>query len=217
MPATTVTVNRDQVLLSLGQLSSTVADREGALRVVGSLMQASVMRTFREEGSPAGSWPGLAASTRKKKGYTAGHKLLVLTGRLRNSITYWIENGQLTIGTNVVYAAVQQYGSADRLGGSIGAQAKIPGRESRVSAYDSMRAIPFRRFGRDQRTGKDGKARSVRVREQGPANARKVHTQAHGRHQNIPARPFLVIRPEDPGRFVSGIEAYLRGSKAVSR
>ena len=206
--STSVTINRDQILIALGSLGGAVADVGAMLRIMGELMRTSIAQTFRDEGSPAGSWPALAESTRKKKGYSAGHKLLVLTGRLRNSISYAVESNQLTIGTNVVYAGVQQYGSADR-GGSIGPQAKIAGRESKVSAYDYLRVIPFRRYGKDQRAGTDGKKRNVRVRAQGPDRAASVHVGDHSRHQNIPARPYLVFRPEDPDRFVAGIDAYL--------
>ena len=112
---------------------------------------------------------------------------------------------------------MHQHGSADRLGGSIGAQAKIPDRGVKVGAYDSLRVQTFRRHGTDQRVDKNGRTYKVRVREQGASNATRFGVRAHERHQNIPARPFLVFRPEDPGRFVQGLEAYLRGrAKAVA-
>lgn len=213
MPGVSITVNQGELLISLGDLRRRVDDRTTALQIVGNLMYASVMKTFRQEGSPAGSWPELAESTKKKKGYTAGHKLLVLNARLRDSITFWVEGDTVTIGTNVVYAAVHQYGSSDRQGSQAGGGPKLNRDHVKVSAYDSLRVRAFRQYGRDSRIGKDGKTRSVRVRAQGPDNATRFQVGEHQHHQNIPARPFLVIRPEDPGRFLSGINAYLRTGK----
>jgi phage virion morphogenesis protein len=159
-----VKTDNQTVLAGLDETRAAVADYGAMLSIAGELMRGSVAKTFRAEGSPAGSWPRLAASTMKKKGYTAGHKLLILSGRLFGSISYVVSGNTLTVGTNVVYAGVHQYGSADRRGGSIGPQAKL-----------------------------------------------KDRADKRGRHQNIPARPFLVFRPEDPGRIMEGFEAYLSG------
>lgn len=194
---TTITVREDQVLISLGLVEGRVADRDGILNIVGVYMYQSLKKTFREEGSPAGSWPKLAESTKKKKGYTAGHKLLIGKGDLFTSIRAVVANGVLIFGTGLAYAAVQMYGSADRSGGSIGAQARIAGRSVKVKAHGRMRSI---------KVDKD----TPRVRIQSKVSG-------HDRFQNIPARPYLVIRPEDPGKWVSGIDAYLgSGRKAVS-
>jgi phage virion morphogenesis protein len=233
MPGTSITITQDALLISLGDLQRRVDDRDQALRIVGNLMYASVRRTFRDEGSPAGSWPALAASTLQKKGYSAGHKLLILSARLRNSITYWVEGDTVTVGTNVKYAAVHQYGSADRLGGSIGPQARIDGRGVQVGAhsFERLREIRYKRrevVGKDGRKYlvpapvrgeertikyKNGNERTVTDRYQGPKQLLRGEVGAHERFQNIPARPFLVVRPEDPARFVRGINAYLRGGK----
>jgi phage gpG-like protein len=216
MAGVTVQVDERAVQVSLGDLRAAVTDYPALLRIAGNLMRASVARTFRDEGSPAGSWPRLALSTLKNKRYTAGHKLLILSGRLFGSITYLVAGNLLTIGTNVVYAAVQNFGSADRSGGSIGAQAKIAGRGVKVSAHDALRVVPFRKYGNDLRMGKDGKGHSVRVRAQGPDAATRYGVKAHTRHQNIPARRFLVFRPEDPSNIASGMEAYLRGRSVAT-
>ena len=207
MPGTSITVNDGQAIIALGQAQAAVSDRDAILNVVGELQRASIARTFRDEGSPAGSWPALAASTLRKKGYTAGHKLLILSGRLFNSITYAVSVGVLTIGTNVIYAAVQQFGSADR-GGGEGPQARIPGRSVRVSSYDALRVISFRQYGTDERTDKNGVKRTLHVRAQGADSASRYTVGEHDRFQNIPGRPYLVIRPEDPARWEAGIDAW---------
>jgi phage gpG-like protein len=205
--AISVRVDDRDVVLGLGELRASVSDRSAMLNIIGVLMQASVARTFREEGSPAGSWPALALSTLKNKKYKSGHKLLILSGRLFSSITYVVTGDTLEIGTNVVYARVQQSGSADRMGASSGPQAKIAGRGVKVGAHSFdhvYRASSGDRFGKGPKGGRRKLVSGVR--------ARHVEVKEHSRHQNIPPRPFLVIRPEDPARFVSGIEAYLGGA-----
>ncbi len=229
MPGTAVTINQDQLLITLGQVQTSVRDKNGILRVIGELMRASIARTFRDEGSPAGSWPALAASTLKKKGYTAGHKLLIMSGRLFNSIGYQVSGGVLTVGTNVAYAAVHQFGSADRSGGSVGAQARIAGRSVGVGMHDysRLRDLYYTRreaIGRDGKkymvptpmtkgdhiaVDKNGRRRKVKAAFQGPKQLISGTVRGHDRFQNIPARPYLVFRPEDPARFVSGIDAYI--------
>jgi phage gpG-like protein len=210
MAGVTVQVDDQQVKVQLGDLRAAVTDYPALLRIASGIMDASRKRTFDGEGSPAGSWPTFALSTMKRKGFKM-HKLLQLRGRLFTSIHGAVTGNALTIGTNLVYAAVQNFGSADRSGGSIGAQAKIAGRGVKVSAHDALRVVPFRKYGKDQRLGSDGKTRSVRVRAQGPDAATRYGVKAHTRHQNIPARRFLVFRPEDPTNIASGMEAYLRG------
>ncbi len=213
MAGTAITIRQHELMISLGQLGAAVSDVPDMLRIIGAYMMGSVARTFRDEGSPSGSWPALAASTKKKKGYTAGHKLLIMSGRLFGSIQSQVQGDRLTIGTNLVYAAVHQYGSRDRLGGSIGAQAKIPGRG--VNVRQHFHSGRFRQFGTRTITDEFGDDENVRTRYQGPAQGMPI--SAHTRHQNIPARPYLVFRPEDPTNIELALESHIgaRVSKAA--
>jgi phage gpG-like protein len=206
-------VDDTDLLIGIGNFRGDLSDRTNLLRIAGELMRASIARTFRDHNR--GTWPALAASTLKKKGYGPGHKLLILSGRLFNSITYAIVNGVLNIGTNLIYAAIQQYGSKDRRGAAIGPQAKLADRAVKVAAHDFMRVSAYRRFGHHEITDSLGRKRNVRSRLSGPANAKKVHVGAHMRHQNIPPRAFVVFRPEDPERITTAFDRYLSG-RAVS-
>lgn len=205
MPAQ-VKIDQQQVRFALGGLRAAVSDREKILAICGEIMRTSVARTFREEGSPAGSWPQLSPSTLKNKRYSAGHRLLILTGRLFNSISYTVSGNTLTIGTDVVYAGVHQYGSRDYAPGPRTLQ------QSRatigIGAYFTHRMkelpAPGMREIRDSR----GRVRGQRTAYQGPRNRKTHEVRAHDRHQNIPPRPFLVFRPEDPGLMTRGIERY---------
>lgn len=217
MPVT-ARVDDREVRIGLGELRAGVADRSGILKIVGDLMTASIARTFRGEGSPAGSWPALAVATLRSKKYKGIHKLLVLSGRLFRSISYAVEGDTLTIGTNVAYAGVHQFGSADRRGGSIGPQARVAGRSVKVGAYTfahAYRASSGDKYGTIKRQTAEGfPIKGKRRKLISGVSIKQVTVGEHRRYQNIPARPYLVFRPEDPARFVSGIEAYL-GGRAV--
>jgi phage gpG-like protein len=217
MPPIIAIVDDSHARINLGTIRAKATDYRALLNIAGNIMRASISRTFREEGSPAGSWPRLAISTLRKKVYTTGHKLLILSGRLFSSIGYVITGNVLTIGTNLVYAAVHQFGSADRAGAGIGPQARILGREVEVAEHGAMRINPYRQYGTTKRIGKDGKMRTVRVRLQGPDTATRFGVRAHHRFQNIPPRPYLVFRPEDPQTIVDAYAAYFgAGSKNIN-
>ena len=192
--AVNVAVDDRELRASLSGFVGSLSDKQRMLRMVGALMAKSIAMTFREQGSPAGSWPALAESTRRRRGYTAGHKLLVLSGILRGSVTnpggYQVSGSTLTIGTNLVYARVQQEGSRDRMGAAYGPQAKLAGRAVKVGSH--LRSRKFKGAGPKEKGERMG-----------------IHIAAHTRHQNIPPRPYLVFRPEDPQRIGSGIATYL--------
>lgn len=199
--ALTVKVDDRGVRAGLGELRGEVTNVRPLLAIAGNLMLGSIARTFRDEGSPAGSWPRLALSTLKKKGYTSGHKLLIMSGRLFGSFTMWIEGNTMTVGTNVPYAAAQNFGT-----GALSV---------RVAEHGGLRVKKFRQYGKDVRQRKDGRAMTVHVRAQGPDDAARFRVKEHSRRMNIPPRMFAVFRPEDPQRIADGFEAYLAG-KSVS-
>jgi phage gpG-like protein len=201
--AEVIQVDSREVQLGLGRFGLSLSRTDTLMRNIGLLMLVSIRRTFRESGSPAGSWPALAASTlRNKRLYKDGHKLLILSGRLLNSITYRVSPGQVEIGTNLKYAAVQQYGSADYAAG--------PRTEEQSKSTVSVSA--YQRFQLGRSLGK-GKLGSRERRIQGPRVATIVKVIAHKRHQNIPPRPYLVFRPEDPERINSLVDRFIGESR----
>jgi phage virion morphogenesis protein len=159
-----VTVNDRNLNVKLGRLRKDL-DRRNLLKIAGVIMHASIMQTFRDEGSPRGSWAPLASwirpgavnrisfrQGRVTRGRTLnpqlrpGKKILIGTGRLRNSIHQAIDGARLSIGTNLVYARIHQLG------------------------------------------GMAGRRRKTR----------------------IPARPYLVFRPEDPAKIQKAMEVYIQ-------
>ena len=43
-----------------------------------------------------------------------------------------------------------------------------------------------------------------------------MEVSAHSRHQNIPARPFAVFRPEDPTRIEKQVVDWMDAQRATS-
>jgi phage virion morphogenesis protein len=106
------------------------------LKIAGAVMLGSIDRTFREQGSPAGSWKPLkawtrqgalsriqagrgkragslvAASSKKNSALAPGRLILILSGRLKNSVTTQVSGNSVFIGTNLIYARIQQQGGA---------------------------------------------------------------------------------------------------------
>jgi phage virion morphogenesis protein len=123
------------------------------MKIAGAVMKGSIETTFREQGSPAGSWAPLAKSTLKRGKRKGKRQILIQSSRLKNSITYVATGNRLVIGTNVKYAAIHQLGG-------------VAGRRG-----------PFKK--------------------------------RNGRRPFIPARPYLVFRPEDPARIQEAMETYI--------
>lgn len=155
----------DQHLVStLNQLAANVADLSPIMRAVAGIMHHAVMENFDKSGRPA--WAPLKPATlaaKKKQGY--GEKTLIRRGTLRSSITQNSDRTSAVVGTNLVYAAIHQFG------GNIG----IPARSQQ--AYFKQ--------------NKDGSVGNLFVRK-GQSNFAQWHTR--GAHTiGIPARPFLKL------------------------
>ena len=200
--AEAIRVDSDRVTIALGRYRMSLEQNAELMQQIGMAQLVSVRRTFRDQGSPAGSWMPLAPSTIKRnpKLYGPGHKMLILSGRLLNSIRlYQTQPSEIILGTNLSYAAVHQYGSRDR---SFGVGPRTAKQEA---SKVNVREASYYRVAPELGTGK---LKNRKRRIQGPRNARQVIVAGHSRHQNIPARPYLVFRPEDPERIRQLVVAY---------
>jgi phage virion morphogenesis protein len=210
-----VQVETDRVTVALGRYRLALEQKTELMQEIGMSMLVSIRRTFRQKGSPAGSWAPLAPSTIKSnpKKYGPGHQLLIGKGTLLNSIGFHTQPGQVVIGTNLKYAAVHQYGSRDRGPVAIG-----PRTRAMQDATINVKEHSYRRLsaglgvGSQRIVNAKGRAQIVRRKIAGPRNATLVSVRSHGRHQNIPARPYLVFRPEDPRRIQSLVNTFCRNA-----
>jgi phage gpG-like protein len=169
-----VTVNDRALQISLKNFSARISP-EPLLKIAGEVMRGSIERTFREQGSPAGSWAPLAASTLKRGKGGAGRLKLIQSGRLKNSMSYQVNGNVLTIGTNLAYARIQQEGG-----------------------FAGRRAPSNKGFKRE-----------ITQEARGFHGPRNQHGYFGFRRPFIPARPYLVFRPEDPQRMKDAMERYI--------
>jgi phage virion morphogenesis protein len=109
-----ITVNSQKLEVALHNFTSALRP-EPLLKIAGGVMRGSIEQTFRDQGSPAGSWAPLAASTiRRDRTAGVGRKILIRSSRLKNSVTsaqaQTINGNTLVIGSNLIYAATHQFG-----------------------------------------------------------------------------------------------------------
>lgn len=113
----------------LGKLLASMKDMTPAYKNIGEHMKGSILETFQEGGRPE-KWPELSQATIiSRMGGSSGKiftkrgtfrasaakkfgaiKPLVKTGRLLRSIKWKAGKDYVVIGTNVIYAAIQQFG-----------------------------------------------------------------------------------------------------------
>ena len=123
MVAQTVSVEIEGAALSaaLARMVAALADPSAAMDQIGRYLVASTLRRFERERAPDGS-PWL----RSARALAEGGQTLTDTGRLRGSIAHTVTDGgrAVEVGSNVIYAAIHQFGG--RAGR--GRKAKLPAR-----------------------------------------------------------------------------------------
>ena len=187
MSAIVVRVNAARVQDALAGFSAATqaAKRTELMSTLGQGQLVSVYKAFAEEGSPSGSWAPLSEVSKRWGRHAEGNKLLIRSGLLRNSIRVVATANSATIGTNLRYAGVHQYGYS--------------GPQS-VKGYSYTRSVKSRdESGSFGIVNKRGRKQTVRRRT--VSGVAFVTVRAFTRNIRIPARPFLVFRPEDPERI----------------
>ncbi|GAB4485987.1 MAG: phage virion morphogenesis protein [Thermodesulfovibrionales bacterium] len=98
-----VRIDDGEVRALLLGIRDRIGNLKPAMSVVGQIVRSSVVRNFEAGGRPS-KWP-MSQRARKEDG-----KTLVDTARLRSSINARAFADHAEIGTNVVYAAIHQFG-----------------------------------------------------------------------------------------------------------
>lgn len=105
-----ITIHNEPVKQALNDLAGKIKNPSPVMKIIGEYMLRSTEDRFNRQGpAPDGTpWAPLKASTLKRKKHS---KILTESGHLRGSIRYQLQgtNG-VAIGTNRVYAAIQQLG-----------------------------------------------------------------------------------------------------------
>src|SRR5690554_25874 len=106
-----VTYNDLEIRTALDGLLSKMNDLTPALRDMGEELMLSTKQRFAKSESPDGdAWaPNSPVTLARKKGTSP---LIGESRRLRNEISYSVKNGELLIGSPMVYAAVQHFGAS---------------------------------------------------------------------------------------------------------
>ncbi len=180
----TITVDDAGTAAILGQLAALMDDMTPVMDEIGGHLVASTQMRFEDSKGPGGvAWkPSLRAL--KAKGQT-----LVESGRLKASITHEAGPKSVTVGTNVAYAAIHQFGGE-------------------IQQYAYSRKVRFRSF---EETGEDG---VIRKRHHfANAKAKKDVTEKAvefgARAITMPARPFLGFDEDDRTAVVDIIAGHI--------
>lgn len=101
----TVTIDDAAVQTALAGIQAGLDNMEPAFDAIGAALVGSTVHRFEVEAGPSGSpWPPSLRALEQ------GGQTLTDTARLRQSITHIASNDGAEIGTNVVYAAIHQFG-----------------------------------------------------------------------------------------------------------
>ncbi len=118
--------NISEVQNQLKRLEDGVENRSMLMRKLSETMHTAVKLNFKDAGRP--KWLGLK--------YRAG-KPLTDTGRLKDSFSTMYDNDTALVGTNMVYAAIHNFGGMAGRGRKV----KIPQREFLTLTDDDKQAL----------------------------------------------------------------------------
>lgn len=121
LPLIEIKDNSHQVLAALDGVQRRAGDLTPIMKVIAGIMGDAVEENFEQQGRP--KWKPLAQSTIDKRtadGHWPG-KILQVEGLLASSIEQGSDANSAWVGTNVIYAAIQQLGGyAGRAAGKHG-------------------------------------------------------------------------------------------------
>lgn len=107
-----VDANTQPVRRGLDLLARAAGDLRPAFEDLGAVLVRSTEQRFVDQVDPEGNpWEPLSPATllfKQKKGH--GLRILTMRGRLQGSFTFRARSMDLLVGTNVVYAAIHQFG-----------------------------------------------------------------------------------------------------------
>lgn len=115
---------------SLDELARLGGEAEPLMEAIGEEIRSQVMEHFDTGQGPDGREWKPSARALEENGQT-----LVDTARLRNSIGYAASGRQVEVGTNVIYAAIHQFGGEDA------GMPQIPARPFMPENMDQIRGL----------------------------------------------------------------------------
>lgn len=182
-----ITANDKKVSAFLEQIQKKLGDLTSTNKIIGSTVRASVIRNFEKSGRPK-KWKKHSKFTEKLRG--KGAKILMaqgFAGGLAASINYKADKESVAIGTNKIYGAIHQFGAKKGSFGTV--KANIQTHVRKITQI----------FGR-------------------PIRSREITVRAHTRKMklpwgDIPARPFLMVQPEDWGEIKESLSDFIMAGR----
>lgn len=176
----TYDVDDTAIRAALGSALDAVSNPKPMLDEIGARLELSVARRFETETGPTG-----AAWTPSRRAAREGGKTLTETGRLNRSITRAVREREVLVGTNLVYAAIHQFGG----------EIKQAARTQRLFIDDDR-----------------GEFVSGRARRGGPQ--RIVDAALPARTIQFPARPFLGVSDDDRSAIIEIARRHIVGASS---
>ncbi|MBA3027448.1 MAG: hypothetical protein FP814_09765 [Desulfobacterium sp.] len=136
MSGVSIKINDQEAIAKLSDMLKRFDDLTPVLQEIGEIVRSSVERNFAAGGRP--KWP---QSNRVKE---SGGQTLSDTARLKRSFSVSVGTDSVTVGTNVVYAGVQQFGAKKGSFGTVTFAVKAHERKGRpVVAHKRTAALPW--------------------------------------------------------------------------
>ncbi len=107
MPTAILTIDGAPLAVLADRLRAADADMGEPLAAIGASWKSSTKRRFE-----TGTGPDGAAWRPSKRALRVGGQTLVEHGHLKGSITHKVEGNTVEVGSNLVYAAIHQFGGA---------------------------------------------------------------------------------------------------------
>ncbi|MCA8016166.1 phage virion morphogenesis protein [Burkholderia vietnamiensis] len=186
-----IEIDDSRYAATMGRVRALMQDASPVTALIAGLMTDAVEENFAQQGRPP--WLGLSPKTLKRRREEAGTgKILQRSGRLASSITPAHDATTARVGTNVVYAAIHQFG---------GTIQRHP-----MSGYVRLRKD---RNGMIMRQA-DHPHLAVFAKNSHKRVKIVKWTRSQGWTIKIPARPFFALTESDNIGIESEVTAYLR-------
>lgn len=191
-----ITVDDREIAAGLQQLVDAGANLTPAMEAIGAALLFTTQRRFEAKAGPDGqAWAPFAPSTLKRMPERRKPpQLLRDSSRLYQSLTYQAGADTAEVGTNVVYAAIHQFGGDIVMPEREGSATFVTVREGAGKTKDGRRVGSKLRFARASTRAKSRETKSFTV---------PTHTVS------IPERPYLGISPADKAEILAILSDHL--------
>ena len=161
-----------------------------AMQIMGRVLKTGAQLRFRSTSGPDG-----AAWEKSFRAKHEGGQTLSLTRRLRNSITYTATASTATVGTNVAYAAIHQFGGTIR---------------AKNAQFLSIPVTPAARAAGSPRNMAGLHVAQTLKGQFMLVNDKGVTQYLLRKQVNIPARPFLGVSAGDRVELIGVAERFFQ-------